>query len=399
MVVVFSTEECERDVKEFSKAEECTGKLQIQLLEDKLMHSILQDDKKTIEDGKIIEDGINRGLGAFVPDLLFEGLVKNFSMTKQLYGEKLLRLLTGYDPEYLERNVRIPEFQKELKKEIEERITRLKDKKLLEKDGEINDKGIELASLSLYIEEIDNLAAKGIIGEKIHTKTAHYGEKAGVRIYKKGDRYKDIAIRKTIKTAIKRKHPTIETDDLNTFERQSKGAISIVYGLDASASMKGDKIHTAKKAGVALAYKAITDKDKVGLIVFGSEVNETIEPTDDFGFILNKITRITASKQTDFCKMIERAAELFPYSDSTKHLLIITDALPTVGDEPEKETISAVSTARAKGITISVIGIKLDTKGEKLAKEIAQIGNGRLYVVRDLEDLDRVVLEDYYSVR
>lgn len=394
-MVVFSTE---REIQEFSKAEEYSGKLQMQFLEEKLMHSVLQDDKKTIEDGKIIEEGVNRGMNSFVPDLLFEGMVKNFSITQQIYGEKLLRLLTGYDPEYLERNIRIPEFQRKLKKEIEERITGLKDKKLLEKDGEINDRGIELASLSLYIEEIDNLVARGAFGEKTNKQMSHYGEKSDVRSYKKGDRYKDIAIRRTIKTAIKRKHDSIITEDLRTFERESKGAINIIYGVDASASMKGDKIHTAKKAGVALAYKAISDKDKVGLVVFGSEVKDAVEPTTDFGFLLNKITRITASKQTDFCKMIEKATELFPYEEATKHLLILTDALPTVGEEPEKETLAAVSNARARGITVSIVGIKLDVKGERLAKEIVLLGNGRLYVVRDLEDLDRVVLEDYYAV-
>jgi len=395
-VVVFSTE---REVGEFSKAEEYQGKLQMQLLDDKLMHSVLEDDQKTIDDGKIIEDGINQGMSAFVPNMMFENLVKNFSIAKQLYGEKLLRLISGYDPKYLERNVRIPEFQKKLKKEIEERIENLKTKKLLDKDGTITDKGIELASLSLYIEEIDNLIAKGAIGEKIHKRSSHYGEKSSVRTFKKGDRYRDIAIRKSIKTAIKRGHSKIKKEDLQTFERQSKGAVYIVYGLDSSASMKGDKIHSCKKAGVALAYKAISDKDKVGLVVFGTEVKDSIEPTDDFGFLLNRITRIRASKQTDFKKMIDRASEMFPIHDVTKHLLILTDALPTVGKEPEDETLGAVSAARAKGITISVVGIKLDEKGEKLAKKITKLGNGKLYMVRDLGEVDRIVLEDYYSVR
>lgn len=395
-MVVFSAE---READKFSKAEEYQGKLQIQLLDDKLMHSVLQDDQKTIDDGKIIEDGINHGISAFVPNMMFENIVKNFSIAKQLYGEKLLRLIAGYDPDYLERNIRIPEFQKKLKKEIEERIETLKTEKLLDKEGNITNKGVELASLSLYIEEIDNLIAKGVIGEKIHKRSSRYGEKGDVRVFKKGDRYKDIALRKSIKTAIKRGHSKIEKNDLKTFERQSKGAVYIIYSLDSSASMKGNKIHTCKKAGIALAYKAISDKDKVGLVVFGTEVKDSIEPTDDFGFLLNKITRIRASKQTDFKKMIEHASEMFPAQDATKHLLILTDALPTIGKEPEQATLAAVSSARAKGITISVVGIQLDSKGEKLAKKIVKLGNGKLYMVRDLEEVDRIVLEDYYSIR
>ena len=395
-VVAFSPEV---EVKEFSKAEECQGKLEMQLLEDKLMHSVLQNDKKVIDEGKIVEEAINRGLSAFIPDLLFEQLVKNYSIVKQMLGEKLIRLLTGVEPDYLEKNIGIPEFRKELKKAIQENINNLKDKNLLDRDGQITDKGIELASLVLYVEELDKLISKGILGQKVNKKRSHYGERDEISMYKKGDRYKDIAIKSSVRTAIKRRHDRIEPDDLKTAKRQSKGAVYIVYGIDASASMKGDKIETCKKAGVALAYKAISDKDKVGLVVFGSEVKDFVVPTTDFGFLLNKITRVRASRQTDFCAMLHKAAELFPAENVTKHLIVLTDALPTVGKKPEEDTLKAVSMARAAGITVSIIGIKLDEKGEALAKQITLLGEGRLYIVKSLENIDRIVLEDYYSVR
>ena len=82
----------------------------------------------------------------------------------------------------------------------------------------------------------------------------------------------------------------------------------------------------------------------------------------------------------------------------TKHLVLITDAVPTVGEDPGKSTLNFVERASAYGITISVIGIALSKEGTELAKKIVEIGKGRLYVVRDLENLDRVVLEDYYNL-
>lgn len=400
MVVVFSTDDnYEQEVKEFSKAEEAEGSLQMQLVEDKLMHSVLQHDQQTIDDGKVIEEAVNRNISAFTPNMLFDKLVKNYSLAKQLFGERLLRLLTGYEPDYLEKNMGIPEFQKELKKQIEANLERLKNQNLLGGRGEITEKGIELASLILYVEELDNIIPKGMMGEKINKRVSHYGEMADFRAFKKGDRYKDVTIRKSTKTAIKRGHSKIDASDLKTAQRQSKGAVNIIYGLDSSASMKGDKIATCKKAGIALAYKAINDKDKVGLVVFGIEVKDFVEPTDDFGLLLNRITRVKASRQTDFVELVKKAAEMFPAGDITNHLVILTDALPTVGKEPEEETLKAVSLARSAGITISVIGIKLDEKGEKFAKKIADLGDGRFYVVRDLQRLDKLVLEDYYSVR
>jgi len=362
------------------------------------MHSVLENDKETIDDGKLIKDALNLGLNSFTPDLIFGQLVKNYSIAKKLYGQTLIRQLTDFDESYVEKNIRIPEFQREIKKNIEKNIEKLKDNELIKKDGTISDKGIKLASLILYTEELDNLIPKGILGEKLHKKDFIYGDKEDIKTYKKGDRYRDLAIKKSIKLAIRRNHKKLSKKDLKTFERQSKGQIYLVYALDASGSMKGKKIETCKKAGIALAFKAIEEKDKVGLLIFGSEIKEEVSPTLDFKLLLDKITKIKASKETNLKKTIKKSIELFPDKEATKHLLILTDAMPTVGEKPEEETLEAVSLARSNGITISLIGIKLDEKGKRLAEKMTRLGEGKLYIVKDLKEVDRIVLEDYYSV-
>jgi len=386
------------EIKEFSKAEETNGKLAFQQLEDKFMHSVLENDKKTIDDGKLISDAINQGMSSFAPDLMFEQLVKNYTMAKQIYGESIIRLVSGYEPDYVKKNVGIPEFQKELKEKIQEKIEGLKEEGFLEKDYSLSEKGIELASLVLYFEELDKIVPKDVIGEKISKKPFIYGEKEGSRLYKKGDRYRDIAIKKSVKLAIRRGHKGFDNKDLQVFERHSKGQTYVIYALDASGSMKGKKLEACKKAGIALAYKAINEKDKVGLIVFGSEVKEVIEPTSDFTRLLKEITKIRASKETEIVSTLQKAIELFPSGNITKHLILLTDALPTKGDKPEKSTLEEASIARSKGITISLIGINLDEKGKEFAQKIVEIGEGRLYVARNLEEVDKIVLEDYYNL-
>ena len=175
--------------------------------------------------------------------------------------------------------------------------------------------------------------------------------------------------------------------------------IEIIYGLDASASMKGNRIRAAKKAGVALAYNAIQEHDKVGLIVFGEDIKGTLIPTSEFGVILKSIANVKAYGQTDFTTTLKKAIDLFSHENVTKHLILLTDALPTAGDKPEKETLQAVSMASGAGITVSLVGLGLDKDGEKLAQKIVEIGNGKLFVVKDIEDLDKVILEDYYGLR
>src|SRR3989339_1548455 len=97
------------EVKEFSKAEEIQGSLSFQDLEDKFMHSVLENNKKAIDEGKLISDAINQGMGSFTPDVMFEQLVKNYSIAKQIYGESLIRLVSGYEPDYVNKNIGIPE--------------------------------------------------------------------------------------------------------------------------------------------------------------------------------------------------------------------------------------------------------------------------------------------------
>ena len=386
------------EVKELSKAEEISGKLAFQQLEDKFMHSVLENDKKIIDSGKLISDAINQGMSSFSPDLMFEQLVKNYTIAKQIYGESIIRLVSGYEPDYVKRNIGIPEFQKELKEKIKQKIEELKEEGFLLKDNSLSEKGIELASLVLYFEELDKIIPKGVLGEKISKMPFVYGEKENARLYKKGDRYRDIALKKSVKLAIRRGHTYFGDKDLQVYEKQSKGQTYIVYALDASGSMKGKKIEACKKAGIALAYKAINNKDKVGLIVFGSEIKEIIEPTSDFTRLLKEITKIRASKETDIVSTFQKAVELFPSENITKHLILITDALPTKGEEPEKSTLEEASIARSKGITISLVGISLDEKGKKLAEKVVELGKGRLYVVKNLDNVDRIVLEDYYSI-
>ena len=367
--------------------------------QDAMMHSVMENDKQTIEDGKLIAESFNRDVGAFTPDMFFEQIVQNYSLAKQLFGDTILRLVSGYDPNYIEKNLPIPEFRQKLRENIQRNVDRLKDKEMIDNGGNISEKGVELASMVLYVEELDHLVPKGIFGEKHSHKISHYGDRAEARFFKKGDRYKDINVRKSLRIAMKRGHKKIAQSDLKTQERQSKGRVHILYGIDASSSMKGDKIEQGKKAGIALAYQAIQKKDKVGLVVFGGDIKAFVEPTDDFTLLLRTLTTIKASRETDFTQLIEKAIEILPRGNDTKHLIILTDALPTVGDEPEEETLAAVAKARGAGITLSIVGISLDPQGEKLAKEMIQIGDGRLYMVRNLDQLDKLVLQEYDAVR
>jgi Mg-chelatase subunit ChlD len=312
-------------------------------------------------------------------------------------GESMVRALSGYDPSFIEKNINIPEFRRELDKKIREKIDDMRRKKLIDRDGNILQKGYRLSALIMYTQELDNLSKGGFLGERPNKKDSIYGEKNNIKNYKSHDRYKDIDIKKSVKTSIRRGHATIEKEDLKVFTREHKSSTQIVYAIDASGSMKGEKIGVSKKAGIALAYKAIERKDKVGIIVFGEDVKERLYPTNDFNEILNVLSMVKAASETNLALTIHEGCKLFLDDKSTKHLMLITDAMPTVGMDPKHEVLAEVANAKAQEVTVSIVGINLDRDGEELAREIINISEGQFHIVKDLKNMDKIILEDYYS--
>lgn len=394
-VVFFDSSFKLKDIKNLS---DHAIELQFENIDNDLLKALIEKDKDAIRDGSILKDAINQGLNSIAPDLIFHQIATNYPVAEKIYGGSLLKLISGYNPDYINKNIQIPEFRNELKDRIKKNAEFLREKNLVDKDFFISEQGIEVASIIMLIEELDNLVPEGILGEKVQKKRYIYGSKERIDMFKKGDRYKDIDIKKSAKLAIRRNHKFLEESDLKVFQRESRGQSYIIYALDASGSMKGNKLEACKRAGIALAFKATSQKDNVGIIVFGAEIKKAIKPTTDFSILLKEIANIRASDQTEFTLTFRKATELFPSGDITKHLILITDALPTSGEKPFEKTLEESSIARNNGITISLIGVNLNEKGKALAEKIVEIGQGRLYIIKDVENIDKVVLEDYYSI-
>lgn len=378
-------------------AEELSGSMDSQPDEQRLMRSVLESDEDTIDDGTLVAEATNQGVGNFTPDLLFQNLVQNYSEAKRLYGETLIRSLTDYSSDYIKKNVSIPEFKETIRQRIEERIEGMREKGLVDREGYVTEKGLQLSALVTYAEEIDHLESIGM-GHQEKRKDEE-GDKEDVVEFQRGKhRFRDVAMKQTIKMAVRRGHSVLHPADIRAYERAQPGKIEIILGLDSSGSMRGEKIRMSKKAGIALAYRALHDGNDCGLITFTSTIERALPPTENFMELLHELVKTRASKETDLAKMVFKSTELFSKRECTKHLIILTDAVPTKGENPRKESLHAASVARDHGITVSIIGIGLDEEGERLAREMTEIGNGRLYCVSSVSSLDMIMLQEYDTV-
>lgn len=383
----------EKDVEQFSEIEHVDGSLERQDDEDKISNTVTSANKDEIDEGRLIAESLNHGIRSFNPDIMFRNLVNNYQRADRLYGETVIRELTGYNPNFVQKNVNIPEFRKELKHSIASRVDQLKEQQLVDDEGTITDDAINLSSVIMYLEELDKLVLRGQGTTEDRRRDPH-GSKAGVKRFG-NERYRNFAVRKSVKQALRRGHIDIHAEDMKAHIRRREGRVSLIYAMDSSGSMRGDKIGMAKKAGVALAYKAIEEQNEVGLITFGADVKESIAPCMDFKRLSQALASATAGRETNIAATVQEAVELFPDRQVTKHLMLITDALPTKGVKPVEDALEAVASTRAHGITVSLLGINLNDEGEELAQQIVEVGEGKLYSINEVGEMDAIVLADY----
>lgn len=383
----------EQNIKETDSKEEASFSKSNEDKE-KLPKTALFDDEKN--NSALISEAVNHNLFMFNPDNLYENIVNNYKVAKKLYGETLIRLVSGFNEETIERNINIPEFKKELKSRINSKITELKTEGLINEENTLTEYAYELSLINTYLKELDSIH-QNPFGLRSRTKKSNLGSIN--EIVKFNDQsIKDIAIRDSIKRALKRSHDKIYLEDLSVYERVNSAELQTMIAIDASSSMRGEKMMKSKKAAVIFAYSSIKEHNSVGLIVFRDKVIRKIKPTTNLYQIIKEIATIQTTNLTNIEKAIKSSLNMFK-KNTTKNLILITDAIPTKGEKPIEETINAAIQAKNSRINLSIVGIDLNKEGEKIAKEIVNAARGVLFVVKDLNDLDRILIEEYYSVK
>mgnify|MGYP000138418946 CR=1 FL=1 len=130
--------------------------------------------------------------------------------------------------------------------------------------------------------------------------------------------------------------------DLRVFERKRNISLDIVYALDISGSMHGRKIDAGKKAAVGLALMGTRVGDRVGVVAFNTSVYIISPPTANVRHIAHRIVSLSPSSGTDIALAVAESVRLLhEYSDPErgKHIILITDAIPTSGsDDPVERT-------------------------------------------------------------
>ncbi len=146
-----------------------------------------------------------------------------------------------------------------------------------------------------------------------------------------------------------------------------------VLALDASLSMRGERIEAAREA--ALAYiDAAPDDLRIGLLTFSRGVHDVTEPTTDHDALAEVIDQITLSRGTRVYDAVIDAVDLAG-DDGARSVLLLSDGRDQGNGASLEE---ATDTATGAGVVVDAVSLSRQPADQELLAEIADASGGRV---------------------
>ena len=169
---------------------------------------------------------------------------------------------------------------------------------------------------------------------------------------------------------LSRNQVAYQPPDLSQIKSARKERV-VVFSLDISGSMSGEKIQRAKEALISSA-KSLSEAShgsaKIGVVTFGSEARCVCEPTLVVADVCRKVRDIDTSGTTAMHKGIAAAVSLLkdvPVS-VIREIALVTDGMP----DDKQAALSAARGADSSGIRLCIVGIGKGDMDEDFLRDI-----------------------------
>ena len=189
--------------------------------------------------------------------------------------------------------------------------------------------------------------------------------------------------------------PSIE---LNT-ENVSKK--NIIFVLDKSGSMAGNKIEQSKKA-LSFVMKNLNQGDHFNIITYDDRVQLYKDENQIYGQVakneaLHYVSQISSGGGTNINDALIRAMKLFRNSNTPNYIIFLTDGLPTSGEKNEMNIAQNVFSSNDQNARIFSFGVGNDVNA-RLLERLSSMNGGLTSYVKPHEDIENSVSELYNNI-
>jgi len=190
--------------------------------------------------------------------------------------------------------------------------------------------------------------------------------------------------------ALVRITPTREAVD---WVRNNPRRVHVVFTIDTSGSMAGEKLETAKQAIIRRFRKDLDSDDMISVVTFSNEarvVVSSIKKKDAADFE-RRIMSLSVEEETNLYDGLEKSIAEFKKTPAgyLKRIVLATDGVPTTGITDHDKIIDLARMAAQQGIKIDVYGIG-DDYDYSLCSSIAKAAYGWMRHVSKADELDKV---------
>jgi Ca-activated chloride channel family protein len=182
-------------------------------------------------------------------------------------------------------------------------------------------------------------------------------------------------------------------------EQLVRPPLQLVVVADQSGSMQGDKMAALRTALTQLVDK-LQERDQLGVVLFDDDtrVLRPLGPLGDRDRLKDDVAAINVDGGTDINRGLRAGRALFGDSQAPagtmRRILLLTDAVPTVGPSDPESFEALISRYAEEGIGLTAFGIGLDF-GAELGDTIGNQRGGNYVFLRGAEDVRTVFAEDF----
>jgi Ca-activated chloride channel family protein len=180
-------------------------------------------------------------------------------------------------------------------------------------------------------------------------------------------------------------------------ERDRKPAV-LTFVVDVSGSMaQENRLELVKKA-LNLLIGQLRSKDRVGLVVYGTDARRILDPTSDTEAIREAIARLVPEGSTNAeagLRMGYEMAARFSREGAINRVILCSDGVANVGRTGPESILSVIERqAKENDIELTTVGFGMGNYNDVLMEQLANKGDGRYAYVDTLEEARRLFVEE-----